>query len=181
MGRKEPELEEREWAAAACSGDEQAFYQLISLHRRKLYGIAYSYLRNESDALKAIQETVCKAWIKCRRLKDPEAFIPWLIRILVHCCIDELKRRKRVLPYVAERMQTNGEMVSVFKMDLDSALDQLKPKYRHVLTLKYYQDMTLTEIARVLDCPEGTVKTWLHQGLKQLRRHMHVGGELYYG
>ncbi len=66
-------------------------------------------------------------------------------------------------------------------MDLDSALDQLKPKYRHVLTLKYYQDMTLTEIARVLDCPEGTVKTWLHQGLKQLRRHMHVGGELYYG
>jgi len=49
------------------------------------------------------------------------------------------------------------------------------------LTLKYYQDMTLAEIARVLDCPEGTVKTWLRQGLKQLRRHMDVGGELYYG
>ncbi|MCH1641861.1 sigma-70 family RNA polymerase sigma factor [Paenibacillus timonensis] len=174
-------MEEREWAAAACSGDEQAFYQLISLHRRKLYGIAYSYLRNESDALEAIQETVCKAWIKCRRLKDPEAFIPWLIRILINCCIDELKRRKRVLPYVAETVQSTGEMVSVFKMDLDSALDRLKPKYRHVLTLKYYQDMTLAEIARVLDCPEGTVKTWLHQGLKQLRRHMNVGGELYYG
>ncbi|MCM3703838.1 sigma-70 family RNA polymerase sigma factor [Paenibacillus macerans] len=174
-------MEEREWATAACKGDEQAFCRLIAAHQRKLYGIAYSYLRSEPDALEAIQETVCKAWVKCRSLKDPDAFIPWLIRILIHCCIDELKRRKRVLPFVSAPPQGNGEMVSVYKLDLDSALDRLKPKYRHVITLKYYQDMTLAEIARVLDCPEGTVKSWLHQGLKQLRRHMSIGGELYYG
>lgn len=174
-------MEERQWAAAACSGDEQAFYRLVSARRQKLYGIAYSYLRNEADALDAIQETVCKAWAKCHQLKDASAFVPWLIRILIHCCMDELKRRKRVLPFASELSQPEGEMVSVHRLDLDSALDRLKPKYRHVLILKYYEDMTLAEIARVLNCPEGTVKTWLHQGLKQLRRHMNLGGELYYG
>ncbi|RCX18486.1 RNA polymerase sigma (SigV) subunit [Fontibacillus phaseoli] len=174
-------MDEREWAAAACGGDEHAFYQLISAQKRKLYSIAYSYLRNESDALDAVQETVCKAWVKCRQLKDPDAFVPWLIRILINRCIDEQKRRKRVLPLSSLSPSENGEMISVYKLDLEIALERLKPKYRHVLTLKYYQDMTLTEIAKVLDRPEGTIKTWLHQGLKQLRSKMTWGGELYYG
>ncbi|WP_410772651.1 sigma-70 family RNA polymerase sigma factor [Fontibacillus sp. BL9] len=174
-------MDEREWAAAACRGDEQAFYQLIFAHKRKLYSIAYSYLRSESDALDVVQETVCKAWVKCRQLKDPDAFVPWLIRILINLCIDEQKRRKRVLPLSSLSSSENGEMISVYKLDLEIALERLKPKYRHVLTLKYYQDMTLTEIAKVLDRPEGTIKTWLHQGLKQLRNKMTWGGELYYG
>ena len=174
-------MEEREWAAAACGGDESAFQGLISANSRKLYGIAYSYLRNEADALEAVQETVCKAWVKCRRWKEPEAFVPWLIRILINCCIDEQRRRKKVLPLASVMPQGAAEMVSVSKLDLEAALEQLQPKFRHVLTLKYYQDMTLTEIAKVLDRPEGTVKTWLHQGLKQLRGRMDLGGELFYG
>lgn len=174
-------MDEREWAAAACRGDEHAFYQIISAHKRKLYSIAYSYLRNESDALDAVQDTVCKAWVKCPHLKDPNAFLPWLIRILINGCIDEQKRRKRVLPLVSLSQSDKGEMISVYKLDLEIALEQLKPKYRHVLTLKYYQDMTLTEISKVLERPEGTIKTWLHQGLKQLRSKMTWGGELYYG
>lgn len=101
MGRKGPELEEREWAAAACSGDEQAFYQLISIHRRKLYGIAYSYLRNEADALEAIQETVCKAWIKCRRLKDPEV-VPGKQSIEVRLYMHQSAESKIAMPYRVE-------------------------------------------------------------------------------
>lgn len=72
-------------------------------------------------------------------------------------------------------------MISVYKLDLELALERLKPKYRDVLMLKYYQDMTLTEISRVLQRPEGTVKTWLHQGLKQVREHIRKGGEGYAG
>lgn len=172
---------ERDWADAACRGDEDAFYHLISTHKRKLYGIAYSYLRSEADALEVVQETICRAWSKCNRLKDPESFMPWLIRILINCSIDEQKRRKRVTPLTIETSTATAEMVSVQRLDLEMALERLKPKYRHVLTLKYYQDMTLTDIAKVLDCPEGTVKTWLHQGLKQIRGQMNSGGELYYG
>ncbi|WP_055105472.1 sigma-70 family RNA polymerase sigma factor [Paenibacillus ihumii] len=174
-------MQEREWAAAACRGDEDAFYKLVSSQKRKLFGIAHSYLKNEADALEAVQEAVCRAWIKCRKLRDPDAFVPWLIRILINCCHDELKYRKKTLPHYSETSQPKIEMISIHKLDLERALDLLKPKYRDVLMLKYYQDMTLTEISRILQRPEGTVKTWLHQGLKQIREHIRKGGEGYAG
>ncbi|MGF7032327.1 RNA polymerase sigma factor (sigma-70 family) [Paenibacillus mucilaginosus] len=53
---------------------------------------------------------------------------------------------------------------------MEQAVGELQPNLRHVIMLKYDQDMTLAEIARLLKRPEGTVKTWLHKALKQLRR-----------
>lgn len=169
-------MNEKELARAACQGDEEAFYRIVSLHKRRLYGIAYSYLHNEEDALEALQETVCRAWVKCSMLRDSDAFVPWLIRILIHCCMDELKRRKRQLPLGAEH-EGSAMMISDHKVDLDRAMERLKPKYRHPVILKYYQDMTVPQIAEVLGRPEGTVKTWLRQGLKLLNRYMNYGGE----
>ncbi|KOP65187.1 RNA polymerase subunit sigma [Bacillus sp. FJAT-18019] len=174
-------MDHKELAVAACRGDEKAFYALVTEHRRRLYGIAYSYLHNESDALEVLQETVCRAWMKCRKLKDPEAFVPWITRILIHCCVDEQKRKKRMVPVEEVRMQeTAAEMVSDSKLDLERALGRIKPKYRHVLILKYYQDMTIRDIASILDVPEGTVKTRLHQGLKLLRHKIEPGGALFH-
>lgn len=143
-------MNHNELAAAACRGDEKAFHTLVTEHRRRLYGIALSYLHNEGDALEVLQETVCRAWIKCRKLKQPEAFVPWITRILIHCCVDEQKRKKRMIPVEEVRMQgSTAEMVSDSKLDLERALGRLKPKYRHVLILKYYQDMTIRDIASV--------------------------------
>ncbi|WP_046215267.1 sigma-70 family RNA polymerase sigma factor [Paenibacillus wulumuqiensis] len=175
-------MEERELAAAACNGDEESYYRLVSLHRRRLYGIAYGYMRSEEDALEMLQEVTYRGLCKCHKLRAPDAFIPWLIRILIHCCMDELKRRKRNITLTEHH--TSGqitEMKQEDRMDLERALDRLKPNYRHVLVLKYYDDMTVKEIARVLKRSEGTIKTWLHQGLKQIRGKMHIGGELPYG
>lgn len=64
------------------------------------------------------------------------------------------------------------EMKSNERIDLERAMDRLKPKYRHAVILKYYQDMTTAQIANVLQKPEGTVKTWLREGLKQLRDYL---------
>ncbi|MFE0558011.1 sigma-70 family RNA polymerase sigma factor [Paenibacillus lautus] len=174
-------MENKELAAAACRGDEEAFYALVTEHRRRLYGIAYSYLHNESDALEVLQETVCRAWMKCRKLKHPEAFVPWLIRILINCCVDEQKRKKRMVPVEeVHSRETAAEMVSDSKLDLERGLSRMKPKYRHVLILKYYQDMTISDIAKILDVPEGTVKTRLYQGLKMLRQKIEPGGAIFH-
>lgn len=174
-------MEEKEWAAAACNGDEEAYYRLVSMHRRRLYGIAYGYMRSEGDALEMLQEMTCRGLIKCHKLRDPGAFIPWLIRILIHCCMDELKRRKRSIQLTEHHMADQiTEMKEEDRLDLEKALDRLKPNYRHVLILKYYDDMTVTEIARVLERSEGTIKTWIHQGLKQIRNKMYLGGELWH-
>ncbi|MNP16697.1 ECF RNA polymerase sigma factor SigW [compost metagenome] len=73
------------------------------------------------------------------------------------------------MPLVDERIGERITHISYHRMEMLWALEQVKPKYRHVLLLKYYNDMTLSEIANILNKPEGTVKTWQHKGLKQLR------------
>ena len=63
-------------------------------------------------------------------------------------------------------------MQSNDRIDLEQAMDRMKTKYRHVVMLKYYQDMTTAEIAKVLRKPEGTIKTWSREGLKRLRNYV---------
>jgi RNA polymerase sigma-70 factor (ECF subfamily) len=60
-----------------------------------MYKIAYSYFGNEQDALEAIQETTCRAYNNFHKLKQPQYFKTWLIRILINYCIDEKKRMKK--------------------------------------------------------------------------------------
>ncbi|MCV9951290.1 RNA polymerase sigma factor [Paenibacillus sp. BT-177] len=175
-------MEDKELAESACQGDEDAFFTLITRHNRRLYGIAYSYLRNEADALDMLQEATYRAWSQCSKLRDPAALIPWIIRILMNCCMEELKRQKRRRSQIPV-LVTEGvaEMVSDSKLDMQQALSRLKPKYRQALLLRYYDDMTVPEIAKILGRSEGTIKTWLHQGLKQLRHKIHHGGEIQHG
>ncbi|WP_151734794.1 sigma-70 family RNA polymerase sigma factor [Paenibacillus tengchongensis] len=159
----------------------EPFLEQVSGQKRILYGIAYSYLRNENDALEMLQEATYRAWIKRSSLKDPGRFAPWMTRILINCCKDELKRRKQLVPAEPQARDSGvAEMTSDRKLDMERALDKVKLKYRQVLVLKYYQDLTLSEIAAVLGKPEGTVKTWLNKGLEQLRSQM-GGGKRYGG
>lgn len=137
-----------------------------------MYSIAFSYLRSEADALEVVQEASCRAWIKRKKLKDQQAFTSWVIRITINCCMDELRRKKRVFPAETLIEEAAQEMKSNERIDLERAMDRLKPKYRHAVILKYYQDMTTAQIANVLQKPEGTVKTWLREGLKQLRDYL---------
>ncbi|WP_136605275.1 sigma-70 family RNA polymerase sigma factor [Paenibacillus dokdonensis] len=152
--------------------DEESFFDRLSSEQRKLYSIAFSYLRNEADALEVVQEASCRAWMKRKKLKDEQSFTPWLIRITINCCMDELRRKKRVFPVEKLEDDTAQEMKSSDRIDLERAMDRMKPKYRHVVMLKYYQDMKTVDIAKVLKKPEGTIKTWLREGLKQLRNYL---------
>ncbi|AIQ63732.1 RNA polymerase sigma factor [Paenibacillus stellifer] len=171
-------FEQRDLATADDDTEEERFFRQVAEQKRILYGIAYSYLRNEADALEMLQEATCRAWIKRGSLKDSGRFAPWIIRILINCCNDELKRRSRIVPS-GQEVEDSGStvMTSDRKLDMERALDAVKPKYRQVLVLKYYRDLTIPEIAEILDRPEGTVKTWMNKGLKQLREHMRRKGE----
>ncbi|MNI62320.1 RNA polymerase sigma factor SigV [compost metagenome] len=152
--------------------DEEAFFERLYVEHRKMFSIALSYMRSEADALEVVQEASCRAWMKRKKLRNEAAFTPWIIRITINCCMDELRRRKRVFPAETLGEQAAMEMSSNERMDLERAMDRIKPKYRHTVILKYYQDMTTAQIAEVLHKPEGTVKTWLREGLKQLRNYL---------
>lgn len=158
-----------ELVKAAQLGDHEAFHQLVSANNKKLYSIAIAYLKDENDALEAIQEATCKAYIKLAKLKEPRYFQTWFIRILIRCCIDEQKRKKKMMPLFQITEPLAADLKLDDKIRLEMAIDLLAPKLRHIIILKYYEDMTLSEIANLLEKPEGTVKTWLNKALKELR------------
>jgi RNA polymerase sigma-70 factor (ECF subfamily) len=171
-------MNEEELVIAAQSGDNEAFYNLVSSYSENLYNIAYCYLRDKQEALEAVQETTCRAFVKLKKLKQPQYFKTWLTRILINYCIDEQKRRKKVVPLFQEE-HSKEDSSREESIAIESAIDELKPEYKHVILLKYFQDMTIPDIANVLDCPEGTVKSWIHRGLKQLKNSLNREGDFY--
>ncbi|MCD8510993.1 MAG: RNA polymerase sigma factor [Bacillus sp. (in: Bacteria)] len=153
-------------------GDDSAFYELISTRKTQLYRMALTYLKNEEDALEAIQEVTYRAYKKLKKLRQPELFQTWLIRILINYCHDEWKRKKRMAPTTDSIQPITSEPKSVDKemrMTLHQSIDQLKSHYRDVIILKFFEDMTVPQIAEVIEKPEGTVKTWLRRALQELK------------
>ncbi|WP_054025917.1 sigma-70 family RNA polymerase sigma factor [Bacillus sp. FJAT-28004] len=166
-----------EWAEAAIRGDETALLQRIEQDKHQMYGIAYSYMRNESDALEVMQETVCRIWTKRHTLREPKFFTTWAIRILIRVCMDARKKQTRERPteYIEEQYDMKGKMVdqdAAARLDMAAQIQMLPVNYRMVITLKYYRDMTITEIAELLEKPDGTIRTWLNKALKGLRADM---------
>ncbi|MCR2803924.1 RNA polymerase sigma factor [Paenibacillus soyae] len=170
--------EEGEQARKSIFDDQETLINRIHQEREKMYGIAFAYLRNEQDALEAIQETVCRVWMKRRGLRDERYFATWMIRILINVCMDERKKRKREQP--SENILTGIAAVQQEPSDRVGMAEQvakLKPKYRMIIVLKYYRDLTITEIGELLDKPDGTIRTWLHKALKEMRMAMNEGEE----
>lgn len=167
----------------AVRSEEDRLMEQIKAHRSRMYGIAYAYMRNETDALEAIQETVCRVWLKRHTLRDERLLATWMIRILIRVCMDERRKRKRIRPYHetewlsdVSRPGNEGNRDEsdryAIRLDMAEEVKKLPPKHRMVIVLKYYRDMTVAEIAELLDKPEGTVKTWLHKALQKLKSNL---------
>ncbi|MBH5320850.1 sigma-70 family RNA polymerase sigma factor [Paenibacillus sp. GSMTC-2017] len=172
-------MDENELTVSGIRGDDEALLRRIEQEKSKMYGIAFSYMRNESDALEAIQETVCRVWMKRKSLRQERLFTTWMIRILINVCMDERKKRKREKPIPSEQLDlkvTRNE--SIEKLSMAEEIMKLSPNLRMVIVLKYYRDMTITEIADLLEKPDGTIRTWLHKALKQMRKDMKSGEEV---
>ena len=159
----------------AKRGDAIAFQQLIHLEKEKLYKMAYVYMRNEDEALEVFQETVYLAFKSITKLKNDLYFSTWIIRILINTSISTLRKKKRFV-LINEEMWDNmpgKEMVETdVQIDLMNALNEMDEKYKTVLLLRYYQDYTIQQIAVILGCPEGTVKTNIRRGITVLKEKM---------
>ncbi|PLS15431.1 RNA polymerase subunit sigma-70 [Bacillus sp. M6-12] len=156
----------------AQKGDDQAFLEVINTENTKLYRIAYLYVKNESDALDIVQETVYKAYISINTLKQPSYFHTWLTRILINTAMDFLRKNNKVFPidqHSLERMESPKSVNPEDKLVLLQAIESLEEKYKTVIILRYYKDLTVKQIAGLLECPEGTVKTNLHRAINKLK------------
>ncbi|MES9682617.1 sigma-70 family RNA polymerase sigma factor [Gottfriedia acidiceleris] len=154
----------------AKKGDSKAFQELIDVEKEKLYRTAYLYVKDENDALEIVQETVYKAFIAIKNVKEEQYFSTWLTRILINNALDWMQKKRRMIPMerIVESNQIGREQIEE-NMDLLHAIDQLNPKYKTVIILRYFNDFTIKQIAQTMKCPEGTVKTNLYRAINQLK------------
>ena len=162
----------------AIEGDVQAFSSLIDSIKDNLYRTAYAYVKCKEDALDIVGDTVYKAFISIDKLRNPKLFKTWITRILINNAITFNNKRGRVI-YLEEEALGNMEAKKEDndeKLDLLCAIDKLDERYKEVIILKYFDDLTINEISKVLDKPEGTIKTYLNKGLNALR--LYIGREI---
>jgi RNA polymerase sigma-70 factor (TIGR02954 family) len=170
-------MNDEDLVKAAQKGDTEAFYKLILTYKDKLYNIAYCYLKSEQDTLECIQEVTYRSYLKINKLKNPKYFSTWITKILINYCIDEQKRKMKIVNIEEYPIANDKNNNNVDKLTLEDAIEKLEPNYKEVIILKYIQDMTVIEISKIMECPEGTIKTWLSRALKQLRDLLNIGGD----
>ncbi|WP_026675192.1 sigma-70 family RNA polymerase sigma factor [Alkalihalobacterium bogoriense] len=157
----------------AIKGDESAFELLIKQESSKLYRTAFLYVRNKEDALDVVQETVYKAYQSITRLRNPEYFSTWLIKILIRTAFRSLEDKKKwklldsetVAVLLEQRLPDRSE-----QLDLVDALSLLNEKYQTAIILFYFHDLSIHTIAEMMDKPEGTIKTYLRRAKMELKK-----------
>ncbi|MCM3005145.1 RNA polymerase sigma factor [Priestia koreensis] len=146
----------------------------ITEYKEDFYRLAYSYVKNQEDALDIIQESIQKALVSLDRIQDPGSIKSWMYKIIVRTAIDFLRKHKRVSVTDDETLEflSTGQEDTYTDMDLHEALDELPLTYRTIIVLRYFEDLKLEEIAEIMDEHLSTVKTRLYRGLKLLRINM---------
>ncbi|MFT8859082.1 sigma-70 family RNA polymerase sigma factor [Schleiferilactobacillus harbinensis] len=150
----------------AQAGDRAALGDLLIAHQTQMYRMAYLYVHNEADALDVVQETALQATKSIRKLRQPEYFKTWLLRILINVAKQQI-RAKPPAPLPASEAIYQPDLAR--RQDLLQLLAGLPENRRLPIVLFYYNGLTLKEISAVLHIPVGTVKSRMNRGLTQLR------------
>jgi RNA polymerase sigma-70 factor (ECF subfamily) len=164
--------------ASLDAARREAFVALFSQLSPRLYRTALGLLGNPHDAADALQEAGLKAFRYYQTLQHQESGAAWLTRILIHTCYDQSRRRSRAVPAGLEPIPTQaGAVAPEPDWELMQALQELPEEQRTTVVLRFFQDLTIGQIAQVMQVPEGTVKSRLHTALSRLRTALTAGGK----
>jgi RNA polymerase sigma-70 factor (ECF subfamily) len=181
----------------AKGGNAEAYGELVSRYQDKLFTVIYGQIGAREDALDLTQDVFIKAHGAIGRFREDAVFYTWLYRIAVNSCIDHLRRRKRTQepfsldgevlaglgyepvdesPFVdPERVLENTEL----RAALRTAIDSLSEPLRVAVLMHDVEGLSQKEIADLLHCPLGTVKSRIQRGRIELRQklaHLVDGG-----
>ena len=185
---------EREWIARAKRGDEASFEALLSSCKEKAYNVAYRYLRNEDDAMDALQESFIKIYRHLNQFNEQSRFDTWVYRIVVNTCSDMLRRTKnkalREALYKHEEQRDAiaaipdagagpGEVLEQKEESayIISCLEKVGSDHKEILILRDIQGFSYEEIAKIQDCSLGTVKSRLSRARNRLKEVYLTGGK----
>ena len=147
---------------------EQAVAEALQKWEGSFYRLALSYVHHPEDAMDIAQESAYKAIRSSGKFREePAALKAWIFRIVVNTSLDWIRKNRRIT--VMEEIPEQGKVDSYERMELLNLLQTLDEKTRTVIILKYFEDLKLEEVAKVLGENLNTVKSRLYRGLKQLR------------
>lgn len=174
----------------AREGDYAAYEELIRRYQRKIYALVYNMTSNKEDAEDLVQDVFVKAYTSLKSFKGDSSFYTWAYRIAVNRTINFLKKRKRDpamslddLDQAVERDPAYVELrarespvrdagLSELQKKLNEALQTLSEKHRTVVVMHDIQGVPHEEIAKMLGCSEGTVRSRLFYARQQLQQEL---------
>lgn len=169
------------------AGDQDAFTALVEKYKDPVYNVAYRMLGNATEAEDVAQEAFVRAYTQLHTYKDSHRFSTWLLSIASHLSIDQLRRRRFLalplenvpfLEWIAdlgagpEQAAVQGETAD----EMQQLLQHLPPKYRAVLILRYWHDLSYEEIANALQLTPPLVKARLHRARELVARRLRAQG-----
>ena len=153
--------------------DREEFTRRVNAMTDTLYRISCSQLREPQDRMDAVQDALLKAWTNRHRLKRPEYFNTWLIRILLNSCHDQQRHRPAApLDSVPEASEDPFDG----NPEVRDALMRLDVKQRTAIVLHYMEGYSVDEIAQILRIPRETARTRLKRGRAKLREILRPDG-----
>jgi RNA polymerase sigma-70 factor (ECF subfamily) len=172
LKRLRAQIGDRRAKSASADERQSTFARLSQLRLNRAYRMAASLLRDLDEAQDAVHDAAVQAWARWASLRDPDKFDAWFDRIVVNCCRDRMRRRASrrrlaVLTVTAAMLDPTGDAGQIDA--LRQSLDALTAGHRLVIVLRYLDDLSVQEIARLTGLREGTVKSRLHYGLRDLR------------
>lgn len=180
---------EKQLIAKSLQGDPRAFEELLVQYQNKIYTLCFRYMGNEEDAYDMAQESFIKAFRSLHSFKGDSSFGTWLYRIATNVCLDDIRRRKRKVTTISldERVPTGDGEIEKEAVDssptadivweqkelqqqVEKMLNTLKPEHKTVIVLRDMMELSYEEIAAVLNCSTGTVKSRLSRARNILRK-----------
>ena len=179
-----------EFVHRAQKGDHAAYEELVRRYYKKIYGLIYNMTNSREDAEDVTQEVFVKAWKAIGRFREQSGFYTWIYRIAINRTINFRKKRNRRQsvsldefdPDIkqAESYREFSSKGSVlrklslgeFQKKMNEALEKLSEKHRAVVIMHDVQGMPHSEIASVLRCSEGTVRSRIFYARQQLQAEL---------
>jgi len=170
------------------NGDLEAFDQLVLRYESKVFNLAYRFMGNYADASDLAQETFIRLYQSLVSFRGDSSFSTWLFRVAANACRDELRKRQRrknvsmdemvaLSPAnvpVADNAYSPEETVQRHEVQrqVQECLKQLSDDHRLILVMREIQDLSYEEIAEVLQCSLGTVKSRINRARNALKERM---------
>ncbi len=152
--------------------NEAVINELLLTNYDKYYRIAYGYVHNETDALDIVQESAYKAIYHSDRLKKAEFADTWICRIVINEAMEFFRKNSR--DYVEMDISDTGKEEKYTDIDLQRAIDRLSPEEKKVVLLRYFEDMSLNQVAEIVGENLNTIKSRLYRALDKLKISLDV-------